>query len=64
MKKLISALLCGILVLGLSGCGVLESRYRYGCQDPANWKNAECNPPACEANGVCTKDLVRETNNG
>jgi hypothetical protein len=64
MRKLPSALLCGILVLGLSGCGVFESRYRYECQDPANWKEAKCLPPACEASGTCTKDLVKETNNG
>jgi hypothetical protein len=64
MIKLTSALLCGILVLGLSGCGVFESRYRYECQDPANWKDELCIPPACEASGVCTKDLVKETDNG
>jgi hypothetical protein len=64
MRKLISTLLCGILVLGLSGCGILESKYRYKCQDPANWKDELCIPPACEASGVCTKDLVKETDNG
>ena len=64
MKRLTSVALCGILILGLSGCGVLENKYRYTCQDPANWKKAECNPPDCEASGVCTKDLVKETNNG
>jgi len=61
MKRLTSALLCGILVISLSAC---SSRYRYACQDPANWKEATCNPPVCEANGVCTKDLVKETDNG
>lgn len=63
MKKLTSVIASCILVIGLSGCG-LEGRYRYSCQDPENWKKAECNPPACEATGVCTKDLVKETNNG
>ena len=61
MRKLISALLCGILIMSLSAC---SSRYRYACQDPANWKDEQCIPPACEATGVCTKDLVKETNNG
>jgi len=60
MKRLTSALLCGILVISLSAC---SSRYRYSCQDPANWKEAACNPPICEANGICTKDLVKENNN-
>ena len=61
MRKLTIPLLCGILVIGLSSC---SSRYRYECQDPAMWKEAKCNPPACEASGTCTKDLVRETDNG
>ena len=64
MKRLTSAVVCGILILGLSGCGILESRYRYSCQDPANWKKTECVPPSCEATGVCTKDLVKEVSNG
>jgi len=61
MKKLTSILLCGILIMSLSAC---SSHYRYVCQDPANWKDELCIPPACEANGVCTKDLVKETDNG
>jgi uncharacterized lipoprotein YehR (DUF1307 family) len=61
MKKLTMPILCCILVVSLSGCG---SRYRYECQDPAMWKEAKCNPPACEATGTCTKDLVKESNNG
>lgn len=61
MKKLTSAVICGILVLSLSAC---SSRYRYECQDPANWKEAKCNPPICESSGTCTKDLVKETDNG
>jgi uncharacterized lipoprotein len=61
MKRLTTLVLCGILVVGLSGC---SSRYRYECQDPANWKEAMCNPPVCESTGTCTKDLVKETENG
>jgi hypothetical protein len=37
-----------------------SDQYRYPCQDPANWGKAQCNPPLCEANGTCTKDLVSE----
>lgn len=32
--------------------------YRYPCQAPANWGKPECEPPACEASGACTKDLI------
>ena len=58
MKKLIAIALSGLLMLLLSGCSVPQDRYRYPCQDPANWKNAECNPPICESSGTCTKDLI------
>jgi hypothetical protein len=33
---------------------------RYPCQEFENWQNAECNPPQCEALGLCTKDLLPE----
>jgi hypothetical protein len=36
--------------------------YRYPCQDPANWNKVHCNPPACEADGTCTKYLLKEQN--
>lgn len=52
-----------ILILALAalltGCGY-DGHYRYPCQDPANWKKKECNPPVCEATGTCTRDLIGE----
>jgi hypothetical protein len=42
-----------------------EYRYRYACQDPANWNNEECQRPACEADGVCPDMLLgREITEG
>ncbi len=38
----------------LVGC---EDTYRYPCQDPANAEKAECNRPACEADGMCYDTL-------
>ena len=52
MKKL---LLLGAL-LTLAGC---QDRYRYACQDPANHFKQQCLPPACEADGTCTKYLLK-----
>ena len=46
-----------IYILALASCGS-EGRYRYKCQIPENWKNEECNPPLCLADGQCTKDLL------
>ena len=55
MKKLL--LLSALLTL--AGC---QDRYRYACQDPANHFKQQCLPPACEANGTCTKYLIGEKN--
>lgn len=46
-----------VLALALSSCGY-DGKYRYECQDPANWKADECNPPICKVDGTCTKDLI------
>ena len=35
-----------------------EDVYRYPCQNPDNWNTDECEPPACEAMGLCTKYLL------
>ncbi len=45
------------VLLTATGCG-FDGSYRYKCQNPENWKLAECNPPICEASGTCTKDLI------
>jgi hypothetical protein len=37
------------------GC---KERYRYDCQDPANWQEAECKKPHCIAMGYCTEWLI------
>lgn len=63
MKKIKSvgaAVSAVLLALSLTACTNPESlnRYRYPCQDPVNWEKAECNPPVCEASGLCTKDLL------
>jgi len=47
------------LTLLLSGCGY-QGWVRYPCQKFENWQNPECNPPQCEALGLCTKDLLPE----
>ena len=46
-----------ILTALLSSCEY-DGHFRYPCQDPANWENAECKPPICTANGACPEDLV------
>ena len=46
------------LVLGIIYVFAAPDKYRYECQDPANWEQAYCQPPLCEAVAACTKDLL------
>ena len=39
----------------LAGC---EYRYRYECQDPANWGKESCNNDVCKAEGDCASDVL------
>jgi hypothetical protein len=44
----------------LCGCwSVVEDSFRYPCQDPTNWNNAECKPPICTATGTCPEQLIK-----
>jgi hypothetical protein len=51
MKKLLLL----SLLLTLLGC---EDRYRYFCQDPANWSEKRCQKPACQFTQDCPEYLV------
>jgi hypothetical protein len=63
MKKLLPLLAVTVLALTLTSCGkyTFEDIYRYPCQDPANWESPDCQPPNCEAFGICTKDVMKGT---
>jgi hypothetical protein len=58
MRKILSLFLAISTSVLLTSCGMLENKYRYPCHDPANWYNKECNPPICQADGLCTKDIL------
>jgi hypothetical protein len=45
-----------VLLVALTGC---EDRFRYPCQNPQNWTNAECKPPICTATGTCPDQLIK-----
>lgn len=44
-----------VLLLLLTAC---DERYRYWCQNPANFNNAQCQKPLCEFNQNCPEYLV------
>jgi hypothetical protein len=45
----------------LTGC---EQRYRYPCQDPENWKAAECQKPKCEVHRDCPDIIFKDRAHG
>ena len=57
MKKIGASLVSLMLAFTITSCRY-QGGFRYPCQDPANWENAECNPPICETTGTCSRDLV------
>ena len=52
----LAVILLAMPVLILAGC---DQRYRYPCQDPENWKNAECQKPLCEVNRDCPEIIFK-----
>ena len=53
MRYLRAATIAALLVL--TAC---QDRYRYDCQDPANWQEDICKKPKCVAMGYCTEWLI------
>jgi hypothetical protein len=41
----------------MTGC---EQKYRYPCQDPENWKAAECQKPVCEVHRDCPDIIFKD----
>jgi len=50
-----------LIVLGasllLAGC---DERYRYSCQDPANWSSEECTKPLCDVSQTCPEYIFKD----
>lgn len=44
-----------VAMLLMTAC---EGHYRYPCQDPANFKKPECNPPLCYLENDCSQNLI------
>lgn len=44
-----------LIVPVLAAC---QDRYRYACQDPANWDQAICKRPICSSSYTCPEQLA------
>jgi hypothetical protein len=59
VKLAIAALALPVLIA--VGC---EQKYRYPCQDPENWKSAECQKPKCEVHRDCPDIIFKDRSEG
>jgi len=46
-----------LLPIGLAAFS--GDRFRYPCQDPANWDSAECQKPRCEVTRTCPEHIFK-----
>jgi len=44
-----------LFIIAISGCG---DEYRYHCQDPKHFNDAQCLKPACEFTQTCPDYLI------
>ena len=61
MKSSVAILLFPYALIAIAATVFLMSgdgRYRYPCQDPLNFDNPSCSPPACIASETCTDMLI------
>jgi hypothetical protein len=59
MKQYVKIAIAGLALSAvfMTGC---EQRYRYPCQDPENWKAAECQKPLCEVHRDCPDIIFKD----
>ena len=43
-------------ILTVMGC---QERYRYPCQDPANWEKEMCKKPLCDVTRTCPEHVFK-----
>ena len=46
-----------VLPLGLAMCS--EEKFRYPCQDPANWDKDVCKMPLCDVTRTCPEHIFK-----
>ena len=57
-KKLVKFLFV-LLLLPLTLAMCSGDRYRYPCQDPANWDKDFCKLPLCDVNRTCPEHIFK-----
>ena len=53
---LILIAIAAFVVVTTTGC---QDRFRYPCQDPANWETPRCQRPLCAITQECPDQLIK-----
>jgi hypothetical protein len=64
MKQYVARLAIAVLALPVLIAVGCEQKYRYPCQDPENWKAAECQKPKCEVHRDCPDIIFKDRQTG
>jgi hypothetical protein len=59
MFKWMALLIVAPIALAVFG----GDRFRYPCQDPANWDSEICKPPKCEVTRTCPEHIFKGPDN-
>jgi hypothetical protein len=48
-----------ILIIPITYALFGEDRFRYPCQDPANWDSVQCKLPVCDVTRTCPEHIFK-----
>jgi hypothetical protein len=57
--KILARWLILLILLPIGLAAFSGDRFRYPCQDPANWDRAECQKPRCEVTRTCPEHIFK-----
>jgi hypothetical protein len=57
--KLLFKCLAVLLLLPIGFAYFSEEKFRYPCQDPANWDKEVCQKPACDVTRTCPEHVFK-----
>jgi len=64
MKQYVVRLAIAVLALPVLIAVGCEQKYSDPCQDPENWKAAECQKPVCEVHRECPDSIFKDGRGG
>jgi hypothetical protein len=60
--KILGRWLVLLILLPIGLASISGDRFRYPCQDPANWDKQMCQKPYCEVTRTCPEHIFKDEN--